>query len=272
EGDVVWWFGIRSEVTSARMSYDGKHMWITRGNVPEGLANVHRVSMDGLDDEELSSAFEGQNHQLTVLPDETVAFYAYGEAGCDDIKEYSPDGEVRSIVNAGAAHGAGTSCHLNAIEYSPQDDTLVFSDLYNDNYTKITREGELVWVLGGPTSDFTGAGAEWESQHGLDILDTNRLVFFNNGGPGSAGSLAIEVELELDSMTATRRWTYSAQPPIQNHLMGDVQRLYNGNTLVVYSSRGVVHEVSAEGSLVQELSWTLGGAIGYAMKRRSLYG
>ena len=34
--------------------------------------------MDGMTDENLSAQFTGANHQLTVLPDETVAFYAYG--------------------------------------------------------------------------------------------------------------------------------------------------------------------------------------------------
>ena len=35
----------------------------------------------------LSSQFVGQSHQLAVLPDETVAFFAFGTNGCEDIKE-----------------------------------------------------------------------------------------------------------------------------------------------------------------------------------------
>jgi hypothetical protein len=54
--------------------------------------------------------------------------------------------------------------------------------------------------------------------------------------------------------------------------MGDVQRLPNGNTLVTYSYQGLIHEVSPEGALLQQLSWGIGGAVGYSMKRASLYG
>jgi branched-chain amino acid transport system ATP-binding protein len=64
-----------SDVTGARMDYAGTHMWINSANVPSGMAHVRRVSMDGATDEDLSSQFAGANHQLTVLPDETVAFF-----------------------------------------------------------------------------------------------------------------------------------------------------------------------------------------------------
>ena len=74
------------------MSYDGNYLWTNSVNVPQGTAHVHRISMDGLTDEDDSSQFTGLSHQLTVLPDETVAFYAYGTNGCDDIKLRSPSG------------------------------------------------------------------------------------------------------------------------------------------------------------------------------------
>ena len=37
------------------MSYDGQSMWINNVNVPSGTASVHRVSMDGLTDEDFSA-------------------------------------------------------------------------------------------------------------------------------------------------------------------------------------------------------------------------
>jgi hypothetical protein len=73
-------------------------------------------------------------------------------------------------------------------------------------------------------------------------------------------------------MTATRAWDYAAMPSIANQIMGDVQRLPNGNTMVAYSTQGVVHEVNAGGQLLQELTWPIGGAFGYIEKRATLYG
>ena len=274
DGDIVWWYvSGQRDVTSVRPSYDGKYMWINGANVPEQSAVVHRVSMDGLVDEDLSAEFEGLHHQLTVLPDETVVFYAYADNGCDDIKERSPDGTVRTIINARDAHGVDGECHVNAIEYSPEDDTLVFSDLDHDNLTKIRRNGEVVWVLGGSTSQFTGDAQVWTRQHGIDVLGADRLVFFNNGATGGGnGSAAVELLLDLDAMTASRPWIYTAMPLISNIVLGDVQRTENGNTLVAYSTQGVLHEVNDQGSVLQEITWPLGGAFGYIQKRDSLYG
>ena len=91
DGTYVWWYTVAgSDATGVTMSYDGNYMWINSVNVPSNIAQVHRVSMDGLIDEDHSSEFAGLSHQLTVLPDETVAFYAYGTNGCDDIKLRAP--------------------------------------------------------------------------------------------------------------------------------------------------------------------------------------
>jgi hypothetical protein len=259
------------------MSWDGKWMYVSSANVPgtQG-ANVHRISMDGMTDENLSGPFAEQHHALTVLPDERVAFFSYGSNECDDIKLYDPGTQqVTTIINAADAHGGTPGCHVNAIEYSPEDQTLVFSDLDHDNYTKVTLTGEVVWVLGGETNNaFTGDGSSWSRQHGLHILGLDRILIFNNGGlgGGGGGSLALEILLDLGASTATIDWQYGATPGIANQVMGDVQQLPNGNTLVSYSTQGAMHEVDESGMLVQTREWGLGGAFGYVTKRETLYG
>jgi hypothetical protein len=86
------------------------------------------------------------------------------------------------------------------------------------------------------------------------------------------GSIAYEVVLDLGAMTATRVWSYQAMPGISNDQLGDVQRLPNGNTVIAYSTQGVLHEVDADGNLLQEITWPIGGAYGYIHKRATLYG
>jgi hypothetical protein len=276
DGDFVWAMRVGNYVTGVRQSYDGKWMWINGSdnmNTGGTVANIHRVSMDGLIDEDLSDEFGIQDHQITVLPDESVIFYGHDEE-CPTIKRRYADGRIESIVNARTAHGATGACHVNHVEFSPDDQTLIFSDDNHDNYTKITLDGQVVWVLGGTTNDFTGDGASWERQHGIDVLGPNRLVYFNNGpmSGGGAGSQVHELLLDLGAMTATRVWTYTAMPRISNIQLGDTQRLPNGNTIVAYSTQGVLHEVDAQGNLLQEIVWPLGGAYGYIHKRASLYG
>ena len=130
DGDIVWaYFLPGSDVVSARQSYDGASIWLNSVNAPSQGANVRRVSMDGLTEENYSAPFAGQNHQLAVLPDETVAFNAYGNGVCDDIKEFDPaSGEVVTVISASAVVNDKGPCHLEAFAYSPADDTLIFSD------------------------------------------------------------------------------------------------------------------------------------------------
>jgi hypothetical protein len=271
---VVWAFNVGSDVTGAHMSFDGKYMWINSAQVPEGKTNVHRVSMDGTMDEDLSTQFKGLSHTLQVLPDESVAFFAYSGNGCDDVKLRHPDGKVDTLYNSGTATGKSGDCHCNGIDYSATDKSLVVSELNSNKYFKVKIEDKsLVWVLGGTApNDFTGDGATWSRQHGVHVLGVDRLLFFNNGGLGGSGSLAIELALDLTAKTAKKVWTYQASPGIANDIMGDVQRLKNGNTIVAYATKGALHEVNAQSALLQSWTWPIGGAFGYISKRKSLYG
>jgi len=127
---------------------------------------------------------------------------------------------------------------------------------------------------GLPTSDVAGSWA------GVHVLSVDRLLLFANnsthdrsertlGGTGD-GSFAIELALDRIASRASRVWSYATS--IQNDAMGDVQRLPNGNTVVAYSAKGVLHEVAPDGALLQEWSFSGGASFGYIEKRASLYG
>jgi hypothetical protein len=295
DGDFVWWYNDGNDATGVRMSYDGKYMWINNANVVFGNTpdspHVHRVTMDGLTDTDFSTPFAKLSHQITPLPDGSVAFYTTGANGCDDIKLFpaggTPTSSATTLVNAKTAHGGTGACHLNNIEYSPSDDTLVFSDLDNNCLTKVSRTtGATVWVLNGGIngimSSFTGD--TWlGGEHGFHILGLDDFVIFNNnsggganpsGGPSNGtgkGSIAIEMKLNLTAKTATKTWSYTANPGLTVDVLGDVQRLPNGNTIVDYATLGEIQEVDASGNVLQDLS-TSGTNFGYIEKRATLYG
>ena len=102
------------------------------------------------------------------------------------------------------------------------------------------------------------------------ILGLTRYLVFNNNNGGS--SQAIEVELNLTAMTFTRRWMYTPSPAIRTMVMGDVQRMDNGNTIIGFSTSGALHEVDANGMLIESWAWPAGGSFGYIEKRKELYG
>ena len=282
DGDIVWWFNVVDYVTGVVMDYAGTHMWIN--NHPPNLADakVHRVSMDGMVDENLTDQFVELSHQLTVLPDETVAFYASdGKAeGCSDIKEWK-NGTVRTIANTQSALGTTGPCHVNNIQYSPFDDTLVFSDHIKSAIAKLRRnDGSVVWILNGQTKTFSGF--TWKgSEHGIHILGLTDFLIFNNnslmvagsnqpGGTGD-GSIALEINLDLNAKTVSQVWSYKATGmAYQTDVMGDLQRLANGNVVIAYGGKGIIQEIDAANHVLQEMRTTTN--FGYIQKRATLYG
>jgi hypothetical protein len=134
-------------------------------------------------------------------------------------------------------------------------------------------------VINGPHATITGA--TWHgAQHSLHLLGLDRFMLFVNnmlsvasGAAGSGdGSIAMELSLDLAAKTVAEVWSYKADPGIQNDIMGDLQRLPNGNTVIGYSNKGVLQEVNADGILLQEWTWPLEASLGYIEKRATLYG
>ncbi|HEY3497869.1 MAG TPA: aryl-sulfate sulfotransferase, partial [Polyangiaceae bacterium] len=262
DGDIVWWYSIEERVTGVVMDYAGKHMWINNHPLNLEDAKVHRVTMDGLVDEDLSSEMPMLSHQLTVLPDETVAFYADDGTPeqCSEIREWAPDGTVRTLAHSQEVLGTTGQCHLNNIQYSPEDDTLVFSDHIHCAVAKIRRsDGSTVWILNGETQTFTGDF--WlGSQHGIHILGLDNFLLFNNDSRSVAGtniqvsrglgsgSSVIELKLDLEEKTVTRIWSYQAQGiQYQTDVMGDMQRLWNGNVVIAFGGKGIIQEITPAG-------------------------
>jgi hypothetical protein len=126
-------------------------------------------------------------------------------------------------------------------------------------------------------------GDTWKGgEHGIHVLGTDHLMIFNNnsrnvaGGMGSAGgdgsgSIATELKLDLTGKKVTKGWTYK-DTSLQNDVMGDLQRLPNGNTVIAWSTQGDLREVDSGGNVLQELKWNAGGQFGYIQKRATLYG
>lgn len=289
DGELVWCYQPSGfgDLTATRMSWDGKWMWMVHGNVPSGTAHMGRVTMDGQTFEDLSSKFAGLNHDADVVTnDDAVVFIAYGSggstSGCDDVKEWKPDGTVRTIINLATVFSDGKACHANAIKYDRSDDTIVVSDDTHNGYFKTDRQGNVKWVFGGGTFNSfdksNTSNSTWSFQHNMHLIGPDsagayHILFFNNGYNvgGAAHAVAREFKLDVTAKTTSEVWTYDSNPDISNMVMGDVQRLSNGNTLIAYSTAGAIHEVDASKTLLQTLTWS-GGQIGYVTKRKTLYG
>ena len=258
DGEYVWAYGT-GEMGRAALSHDGKYVWYGAVNVAGTTPSMKRVTLDGLEETDFTAEFFGLHHDFTLLPDDTIAFLAHHDDS-DVVLEHAQDGTVRQVLDVGMVLGS-THTHANSIHYHLADDTYTLGELAHDSFIKFDRAGHVIWILGGEKSDFSGDGASWDGQHGHELLAPDRLLFFSNGAAVGGTSSALEIQVDLDAATATRVWQY--QPGPHCLIYGDVARLDSENTLVTFSTLGVIHEVTPDGSLVRELTWSLGGALGY---------
>ena len=85
------------------------------------------------------------------------------------------------------------------------------------------------------------------------------------------GSGALEIKLDLNAKTVTKIWQYYAMGnAYQTDVMGDLQRLPNGNIVIAFGGKGVIQEIKPDGTVLQEMRTTTN--FGYIQKRATLYG
>jgi hypothetical protein len=271
DGDVVWAANGPNQTSRARMSYDGKDMYMMALNVQNTGGEMRKVSMDGMTTQMNLSGLSTGHHDFTVLPDNGIAVIIW-RSNCTAIVERSATGTLTDVVaNVNTVYQTTSDCHTNAINYYASDQSYTLSDRNVNLFIKIRRNGQLVWQFGGSNprgQAFTGS-MSWQVNHGHQALADGKFIFFNIGTMQNGMSAALEFTLNETSWTATKStWEYRASG-VNSTVLGDTQRLPNGNTLVTYSTGGQIHEVSPSGALVQRLQTN---SFGYAEFRKSMYG
>ncbi len=296
-GHYVWWWASHDDesdwpITRARLSRDGRSMLFLR-NVPLDTSDttqgqhIVRVALDGTSVEEIPAP--GVHNDFVELPDGTLTVLAEdareyeGETVVGDrILEMRPDGtevEIWSVWDdltfdpEMSLYGHWT--HANAIDYDEASDTYYVGARHVNAIFKVDRaEGELIWILGGPESDFVPADEETETtrlQHQFEILDDGILVF-DNREETAGSSRAVQYDLDVDSYTLRQVWEYISEPAVYCYGMGDVTRVDSGNTLVTWSSAGMIDEVAPDGEVIWRLQLDLGGGLGYVTRIDALPG
>lgn len=282
DGDIVWYgagatAGGTDGTSRSRMDWEGKHMWSLAANPFAGRGGaIMKVSMDGETETTELPGTENRHHDLVAVPGGIMTILAHQTQGsCSRIIEYSPDGTAKEIVgDINEIYQSVMDCHPNSISYNVEDDTYVVGDRNASMFVKFDREGNVIWQLGGANPvgpSFQGAGT-WSISHGHHLFEQDgslRMLVFNNASGGTSNVL--EYTLNEEAMTAEQTWKIGvASTPV----MGDVQRLPNGNTLVALTTAGSVIEYKtggAQAESVQEFKIT-GAQVGYVDYRPTLYG
>ena len=296
-GNYVWWgeAGEKGDALGpARLSRDGTAMlslpgWSSLDLSVEDRSEILRTPLDG--SAPTSMAAYDLHHDFVELPDGTIAAIAYdfrqvGDSWIagDRLIEFAPDGSEREVwsvwlmddiepqeTEPGMAYDWS---HTNAVDYVEDGDYYVLSLRYSSAIVAVERAtGKPLWKLGGVDSTHEMLGGDEEDwfrgQHQFQVLD-NGILVFDNGDDPSDSSRAVEYAWADDSHIEVG-WDYAAKPSTYCYALGDVTRLDNGNTLVTWSTTGVIEEVTPEGDVVRQLRLDLGAGFGYSTWLPSLH-
>lgn len=148
--------------------------------------------------------------------------------------------------------------HANSIDIDSAGNYL----LSNRNLSEITKidgkTGIILWRFGGNNNQFKLIGDTLgiSCQHYVRWLKNGDILLFDNGVYHPVQeSRAVEFFLDTIAMTATRTWQYRHNPPLFAEVMGNAERLDNGNTFIGWGSEATVAatEVDSNGTVVYEM-------------------
>jgi len=154
--------------------------------------------------------------------------------------------------------------HANCIIEDPKDGGLLVSLRHQDAIIKVTRDGELAWILGDPTGwedkykekllDIIG-GRPFYHQHDLSFTSNGDLMLFDNGTAGAFPPKALQPIEERESfvlsydinqinMTATETWRYGGADLPYSHYVSGVCEMPNGNKFIACT--GICHDLDGK--------------------------
>ncbi|CEM29828.1 unnamed protein product [Vitrella brassicaformis CCMP3155] len=130
----------------------------------------------------------------------------------------------------------GDVYHTNNAERTPDGNVIV--SVHNANLLVLLsgKTGQILWRMGGHTSDFTFIGEDMDppfvgQHHAQQLADGNILMYDNGSRSGMrAGrpSRALELSLDLNKMTATKVWSFPHPNKKTSTCCGGVQKVDNG--------------------------------------------
>lgn len=291
EGEIVWYHleSRELDVYRARLAGDGSGIVYNAASVsgdPSADSEIVKVSWDGSVVEALSVPLLA--HDFVELPDGSYAAIvveyrddgAGGQIRGDQIVEVAPSGEQTVVWSAWDCFDPATTpgddpvlgwTFANALDYDPVEDAYYLGIRNFSSITRIDRAtGACTWVLGRDAATIPVEDEPFKHQHQFDVLDGSILVF-DNTGTGTTASRVMEYAFDPAAGTATHTWGWEPDPAVYSFVLGDVERLEDGDTFATFSVAGQLDRVNPDGSVAWSLNTALGYAIGFMTLPPSLY-
>jgi hypothetical protein len=143
--------------------------------------------------------------------------------------------------------------HINSLNVEQDGDVLVSSRNTWAAYDVDSKTGEVRWELGGKHSSFKmGPGTTTAWQHDAIQLPDGAITLFDNGASPQVErqSRAIEVALDMQSMTATLVRSYEHENPLVADSQGNLQVTAEGDWMVGWGQAGYFSEFAPSGQVL----------------------
>jgi hypothetical protein len=161
-------------------------------------------------------------------------------------------------LGCGGGEATDDWTHANSLWVGDKGNMLVSLRHLNQIISFSPDLQAVQWRLGGPDSDFTfpNPSDQFYHQHTAKELPNGNILLFDNGNerPAEEGGLysrALELELDFDTMEARKVWEYRHTPDLFAECCSSVERLANGNTVLVFGRDHTAGECCQTFALVE---------------------
>ncbi|MFW9888920.1 MAG: aryl-sulfate sulfotransferase [Candidatus Thorarchaeota archaeon] len=165
--------------------------------------------------------------------------------------------------------------HSNTIFWDIEEDIIYYNSRNLNTFYKINHtSSEVLWGL-GEYGNFTLYNIQGQEKdvlfyhgHSVEKLNNDTFILFDNDYHNQTNSRnfrsrIIEIQIDEDNMTAQETWSWAAPVEYYSSVMGDADRLPNGNRLGTYGASwgpdtpigGRLVEINPAGELVWELNF-----------------
>ena len=264
QGRVVWYYSIPDRRVSMfpRVALDGTHLLFDESTAYFSTAStsrLHRLSLDFSYDETID--VEGLVYGYTELAEGGFIRDKGGWGGYSLI-EQDVSGEERVIwdcntwLSANYPHNG--LCYSNAVNYSPETNSVLWSLPYHDTVVEIDRDsGEVLRVFGdvAPTHEIVPSDASFDFQHYPNYTPDGTLLVSMHIEGTTDQQRAREYTVNDETGELTEIWFYGADVDEYAYYSGEAWRLANGNTLMNYGTGGAAREVTPDKQVVWDIAF-----------------
>ena len=290
KGEITWYWPDESGLDVYRVlpSVDGESVLYNAASVsgdPSDASQIVRVALDGSSSSAIDIPLLA--HDFVEHPDGTLAAIVveYREVEGepvrgDQIVEIDGDGNTEvvwstwdcldPVENPGESTGW---TFANALDFDAEAQEYTLGMRNQNSIVRIDRNtGACLWALGGTggTLSLAPGSIAFLHQHQF-VVEDDRLLVFDNAGLAGTESRVVEYAIDTAANTAEESWSHSPDPAIFSFVLGDVDRLPEGDILATWSVAGQIDRVTPGGENPWRLNSELGYAFGFNTVLESLY-